>query len=231
MSKSLAEMRQSPRASLPERAYALCLAQGLVAEAQSLEEERAVLAVEPPPSDPDVPQPPRRMSEAPPEPDPRIAEIDGRLEALWGEMREHTGELRLRGVSDGEWRRWVAAHPSREDNKRDDAAAYGFCNADDLADDLGTYAASWNGDPLGEGDWEFIANRAAPGDVKELCRIVVQMHEVAGAQAPKGSPRATSATSLNVTAQPSPGPSASASSGSSDGSPASDTSTSTPTGT
>lgn len=227
MSKSLAELRASAHTSLPERAYALCLAQGLVAEAQSLQLERDYLAV-PAGDDGEQQGSPKRNGEGP---NPRLAEIDARLEELWAEMREHTGELRLRAIPAGEWRRWVDTHPAREDNKVDESAAYGFCDADALLADLAKYVQSWNGDPLAEGDWEFIANRAAAGDLKELCRVVVQMHEVQGAQAPKGSRTPSSATSPNGTASSSPEPSGSAPSDSSAGSLTSDTSTSTPTAT
>ncbi|GHJ59131.1 hypothetical protein NOK12_16490 [Nocardioides sp. OK12] len=182
MSKSLAELRASTRTSLPERSYSLCLAQGLVAEVQALEEEAADLRTQALTADDDEgSKPPRRIGEGR---NPRLAEIDARKEELFAEMREHTGELRLRGKTAGEWRRWVDAHPAREKNAVDEQAAYGMVNASDLADTLGDYAVAWNGADLGEGDWDFIANRAPAGDIKELCRLVVQMHEVPGARAP-----------------------------------------------
>lgn len=177
MSKSLAELRQSPATSAPERSYRLCLAAGLVAEVQSLTEELAAIAV-PPRTDEDEPAaPPKRMAEG--GESPREAEIKQRLRELWDEMEEHTGELRLRAVDSGAWRRWVDAHPAREDNARDARIAYGACNGDDLIDDLATYAHSWNGDPLAEGDWEFIRSKASGGDLQALAQAVVMMHEVA----------------------------------------------------
>lgn len=190
MSKSLAELRASSRTSLPERAYSLCLAQALVAEVQALEEEEAALRVE-------VQR--RLESDAPKRQaervsDPRLGEIADRKAALYDEMREHTGELRLRGVSAGEWRRWVDAHPAREKNQFDAGAAYGLCNASDLLAALSDYVVSWNGDPLAEGDWEFIANRAPSGDLAELCRLVVQMHETPGVRAPGKSQKPSSET-------------------------------------
>lgn len=237
MAKSLAEMRQSPAVGLPERTKLLCLAQALVSKAQSLADERESLRVDHA-RDQDDKGPPKRSGEGS-EP-PRVKEIDAELEALWAEMREHTGELLLRGTSSGDWRRWAQAHPARQENKgtadkpnwvtdaTDAEVAYGFCNADDLLADLDRYAVAWNGDPLGEGDWEFIANRAAPGDLKEVARIVVQMHETEGVKAPKASPRPSSGSQPNANGSSSPAASASASDDSSAGSLPSDTSTSTP---
>lgn len=192
MSKSLAELRASTRVGLPERTYPLCLAQALVAEAQALENEKRdlILTAEAATENGE----PRRVGERP---DPRIGEIDERLAALFDEMTEHTGELRLRGVDAGSWRRWTDAHPARENgrddkgrpvvNPIDEAIAYGFCDASALLADLGSYVVSWNGDPLGEGDWDFIANRAAPGDLNEICKIIVQLHEATGFRAPHRS--------------------------------------------
>lgn len=184
MSKSLAEIRGSASTSLPERTYRLCLAQALVAEVQSLTTEKANLEAEEPRRNDDEDGPKPRVGQGQ---NPRLAEIKARLEQIIGEMNEHTGELRLRATTAGEWRRWVDAHPARETglDKRgvpilhpaDADVAYGFANASDLLDNLGAYVVAWNGEPLQAGDWDFIMGKAAGGDLKELCRIVVQMHE------------------------------------------------------
>ena len=180
MSKSLAELRASTRTSLPIWSYSLCLAQGLVAEVQAIEEQLLDLRV--PRRDPDDDGPPRRLAEGP---SARVVELEDRKAALYEEMREHTGEIRLQGKPAGEWRRFVDANPPRKDNKADEAFTYGLCDADALLASLGDFVVSWNGDPLGEGDWDFIANRAPAGDLKEMCRQVVQLHEMPGARAPK----------------------------------------------
>lgn len=214
MSKSLAELRASAHTSLPERAYSLCLAQGLVAEAQSLQQERgdldlerATLTVGRTDENGEASGPPKRVGEGDPprvaEIDARLAEIDERLEVLADEMRDHTGELRLRAIPAGEWRRWVDTNPAREDSKIDEDAAYGLCDSSALLGSLRRFATSYNGDDLGEGDWDFIANRAAPGDLKAICREVVQMHELAGAL-PKGSRKGSSATPPSVSDSSSP---------------------------
>lgn len=171
MSMSLAELRASSRVGLPERAYKMCLASALVAEVQSIVGELAeaeVLAAS------DAPKAPRRVGEA-----PASALLRDRLAVLRDEMAEHTGELTLRGVTEGEWRTWVDEHPARKDNKRDEVIAYGACDADALLDDLDRFASAWNGEPLKPGDWDFILSNAAPGDVKSLVQLVVVMHETA----------------------------------------------------
>lgn len=177
MSKSLAELRASTLTSLPVWSYTLCLAQGLVAEVQRLEEELSDLRVEI-----EAASSPRRIGEGP---DPRVAEIEAKKADMYAEMREHTGELRLGGKPAGEWRRFVDAHPPRPDNKADEMFAYGMCDADALLAALGDFAQAWNGEPLGPGDWLFLAERAPAGDLREICRQVVRMHEMPGARAPK----------------------------------------------
>lgn len=205
MSKSLAELRQSSHASLPERTYELCLSQALVAEAQSLVEEKRALEVGR--ASGDEPAPPRKMSEGK---DPRIKEIEARLDELQDEMREHTGELRLRGVTAGEWRRWADAHPAREDGRDekgravtlpfDEAVAYGYCDASALIARLGDFVVSWNGAELQTGDWEWLEEKTPAGDLKAIASIVVRMHEAAGVR-PMGKSRSgSSATAPSETA-------------------------------
>jgi hypothetical protein len=194
MPKSLAELRASSHAALPERTMELCLSQALVSEVEALDIEKRSLSVETARKDGEESGPKPRKADPPA--DPRVAEIDARLEELYDEMREHTGQLVLRATTGGEWRRWVDAHPARVDDKFDEGVAYGYCNASDLLAALGDYAVSWNGTPLSEGDWEFIENRAAPGDLKVACQTVVQMHEAGGLKAPK-SQRALSVVPTN----------------------------------
>lgn len=209
MSKSLAELRASQHTALPERTMPLCLSQKLVAEVQALQEEQsAIIAAE---RDSDgQPAKPRRQGEGK---NPRLAQIEARFDELGDLMREHTGELRIRAITGGAWRRWVDANPARETGRREDgqpvfhqvdeSIAYGICNAVELYHALSDFVVSWNGDELAEGDWDFIANRAAPGDLNEICRQVVQMHEAVGAKAPL-SRRHSLKTTHDETASSSP---------------------------
>lgn len=209
MPKSLAEMRQSPIVGLPERTVEICLAQPLMAKVQRLTEEieslRLLDAIAPSDEEGHSDEKPRRLGAGV---NPRIAEAEAEREATWEEMREHTGLLRLRGVTSGDWRRWAISNPARDaethGGKVDIAVAKGWCNADAVASDLGRYAVAWNDEPLAEGDWEFIANRAAPGDLKKAVAEVVEMHEGEGMRAPKASPTRSSSNPSSGTDLSSP---------------------------
>lgn len=200
MPKSLAELRASAHTKLPERTYSLCLAQGLIGEVQQLEEERAEIKIAAAGEEGQSKRP-RRGGEGI---NPRLAEIDERLAELYEEMREHTGSLRLRALNSGKWRRWVDDNPARIAeygpkgepilNAIDVAAAYGYCDASALAETLAEYVVTWNDEPLDAAGWAFIAETAAPGDLKELCKIVVQMHETVGSRAPGKSQKPSSKT-------------------------------------
>lgn len=214
MSKSLAELRAEAKPRPMERAYNLCLAQDLVARVQVLGEEKQALALEVGIDDAassddedEKPKKPRRAA------DPRTArikEIDTELEALYEQMREHSGEVVLRARPAGEWQQWVTKNPARfsdqqDENGRaqilsiDEQVAYGMCSAAALLDDLKRYVASWNGEDVTAEDYRYLIDNAAPGDVKEMCRIVVQMHEAVGARAPKASSTSSSATGRRAT--------------------------------
>lgn len=176
MSKSIAELRQSPRVGLPERSYSLCLASALVSEVQALlgeledaQETEAARA-----EGDETAVKPKRMADA-----PRSRQIRERLSELHAEMADHTGSLTLRGVDEGKWRMWVDEHPARDGNERDDSFGYGIANIDALVDDLSTYAIAWNGDSMGPGDWEFIKANAVPGDLRKVAQLIVAMHESA----------------------------------------------------
>lgn len=174
MSKSLAELRQSPRVGLPQRSYQLCVSSAVLGEYQTLLaqlEEAEVTAAAQSEGD-ESKAPPKRMGKG-----SDAARIRARLAELRDELAEHTGTLILRGIDEGSWRLWTDAHPAREGNDRDAAIAFACCNADDLIDDLGTFAHTWNGDALGPGDWDFLKANAAPGDIKTLAQLVVTMHE------------------------------------------------------
>lgn len=174
MSRSLAELRASGPPTRPERSKSLCLAPHLVAEVQALSEELATITQR------QATAGPKRAGEGE---DPRAAEIRDRLAALLDEMAEHEGELRLRAnLTDGEWRRWCNEHPPRPEDDpardRDDRVAWGFCNADDLLDNLHLFVHSWEGEPVSEADWrEVIEPRTATADKAEAAQMVVVMYE------------------------------------------------------
>jgi hypothetical protein len=175
MPMSLADLRLNAPKSRPERSVTLCLAPHLVAEVQIITSKMAEI-----PSPGAAGQRPRRSADGE---DPRAAELRERLEQLLEEMAEHEGEMRLRANrSDGEWRIWCNEHPAREEgepgHERDQRVASGFCNADDLIDDLGTYAAEWDGDPLTGNDWaDIFEPNIASADKAAMAQSVVAMYE------------------------------------------------------
>lgn len=186
----LSEMRSRGGSRRPTRTVEMCLAQNLVAEAESLSREKVELMIDAGRADESRP---RKMSEgALP---PRADEIDARLEAIFGEMRERTGTLTLRAESPGAWRRWADEHPARyvetdEDghpvyNVIDLDVASGYCDASALLDRLRDFAEAWNGEPISDDDWSYLMDNAAGGDLKDACRRVIDMHEAGGSAAPK----------------------------------------------
>ena len=214
MSKSLADLRAAKdrKPSLPTRIVKVCLDQDLLADIQRLTAERRDLAVSAAVAD-DADEaksaedgsdgPPQRL--AGPPPPPRLAEIDAELEPLYERLRETEGELLIRAGDGGAWLRWKDAHQAREGNELDDRLAYGYCNASDLASDLGKYVVGWEGDDFGPGEWDdWFAAKVAPADIGAIVSAVVEVHE-ARVTAPK-SPSTSSAPPTSATDSPSPAP-------------------------
>lgn len=220
---SLADLRSGARsAALPERAYQLCIRRDLLARTDSLVDElqSALSAAQ-------MKSGPFRVGEQPES--PRVQEIRAELGDLYDEMDDATGELVLRAVPDGVWRRWVNTHPAVEGDQRDEQVAYGLCSADALAGDLGTYAVSWNGEPLADGDWDLLAPNISGGDLKQLVAIVVQLQEAV--EDPKLRRLVSLGAPTSNAAEPSPARLADPPPSSTDESRPSDTSTTTETTT
>lgn len=202
MVKSIADMKAEASAAEPVEVLSepieLCLAQHLVAKIHTLIAEKQNLAPGKPKriEDPEAAARVRKGGQSKPKPHPRVAEIDAEVEAAYDEMRDYTGILRLRRSESGDWFNWTATHEPREGNALDEEVAYGYANATDLIADLGTWAATWNDEPIE--DWPFIASRLTPGDLKKLAKRVVSMHEGEGA-VPKSRP-ASSGDQTSATA-------------------------------
>lgn len=179
MSTSLSDLRKQKDApsSLPTRIVTACLDQSLLSDIQRLTAERADLqtqdALSRSASD-DGDGRPRKMGERA---NPRIAEIDAELVPLHQRLRDAEGEILLRATDGGSWLRWKDQHPARKDNDLDERLAYGFCNAADLADDLGNYAVSWNGDEFAPGDWDWFVKKIAPADIGACVSAVIELME------------------------------------------------------
>ncbi len=173
MTKSLADLRASGPQSRPQRSVRVCLAPHLVAEVQSVSTRLD-----------DLEQASRTQPRRQAEPrDSEIAALRHRLEELLDQMAEYEGEMRVTATrTDGEWRRWANEHPARGEDQpghdRDQRVSAGFCNADDLLDDLAVYVTDWEGQPLDSGDFGKLFDPViASADKAELARAVVALYE------------------------------------------------------
>ncbi len=231
---TLAELRAARPAHRAERAFTICLSPHVVAEVEALSEELERLTLEAVTGGSGDAEdgPPRKMGES--TRNERADEVRDRLADLLEKMSEDEGELRVRAVDDGTWRRWVSAHPARDKEQdpagfaRDFEIAGGYCNADDLIDDLAVWAFTWDGEPLSEGDWAVLSATIARPDKKQIARGVVAMHEQMGFELPKWR-AGLSATLKRSPSGGSRAPSADPPVSSSAESPQSDASTTTPT--
>jgi len=207
MSKTLADLRKEKdqRGSLPTRIVTICLDQELLADIQRLTAEKRDLEANLPRSVEDddqgedaTPARPRRQGEGG-KVRARLDQIAAELEPLYQRLRDTEGELLIRARDGGSWLRWKDAHPAREGSDVDERLSYGFCNATDLAGDLGRYVVSWNGEEFAPGEWDdWFAAKVAPADIGECVRAVVELHE-ARVGAPK-SPSVSSEPEMSETA-------------------------------
>lgn len=194
MTKTVAELRANKPTGRPLRTMSVCLKPELMAEVQALTAEHdRLLALVPAPVDEDGDEkdgPPGRMGGESPEAkreradaEAQVSEIRDRLAALLDEMAEYEGEMTLRAnLSDGEWRRWLNAHPARSEgepgHERDDRVTVGFCNADALIDDLGTFVHQWNGEHITATDWAEVFEPAiGTADKATMATRIVELYE------------------------------------------------------
>lgn len=204
MSDALANLLASPDTARPERDVEVCLAQGIPSQigalAQELDELEAASFRGA--SEESADKPLRKMGQSQ---DPRVGEIKAEMERLSEVMRKHTGKLSVaKVISQGEWRRWADANPAREDGRDDHgrpvlngydmSVTGGYCNATALLERLGEFATKWDGEPLSEGQWDALAAKAHPGDLKSAATAVVSIYEGDGAKALPKSFSGSSAT-------------------------------------
>lgn len=182
MPKSLDDLENDPNLSLPEFTYKMCVNGKLIAKLQKLQAELGDLAMDavrdrPVSDDGETKGPPPRLGQRTGD-TPRMQEIKGEIGALWDEMAEYTGELRLRLMPPGAWQQWLDDHPARDKNERDLEVAGGLCNADDLIASIPEFAIAWNDEPMKSGRFDSILRpKAVFADMKAIARQLVQMHE------------------------------------------------------
>lgn len=195
MSKSLSELRLSPDVGRPEKPYDICVAGKLAAELEEADRELFGIEEQLQVAQGDRERSSRRLGEKPPEADlqQQAQAAAERSDEIRRRMTEHTVTLHLVGKPSGEWRRWAAAHPARDEEqdeggaKRDQRYAGGWCDIDALIADLGGYTEGeerrpgwierYGEEPASDEWWQFVAANAAPGDLTMLASTVVGMHE------------------------------------------------------
>ena len=122
--------------------------------------------------------PPRRLSEP-------LEDIDGDLERVREAMDEQrkiiaSGVVRLviKGLTRGEFRRLLVAHPPREDDPFDEQAGY---NVDTFGDELiracivKTLAHELNGGEPVENEWDVWADEMTNGQWEEVFRACLRL--------------------------------------------------------
>lgn len=183
---TLAELRARANKALPTHVQVITLDQDLVADIQRLEAERDDLTNDMRRTDGDgnrtgEPTKAGQGSHSV----ARLEEIASELAARYDQMRASEGELLVRAITGGEWQRWKDEHPPREGNVTDERIGWGLLNASDLLADLGLFVVSWNGEPLGEGDWQMLADQMPAGDLRDVTSAVIALHERSGVRIPK----------------------------------------------
>lgn len=217
---TLAELRaQSGPQPLPRTTKTVTLVEGqhLLAESEALSEEAQDLAREEmslksrtsrTDAEGNQSGPPRKAGEGAADVR-RLEEIAARFEAIKARLPEiadelaaFQGEVGLVGLTGGDWQRFKDEHPPREEaadeqgnrplNRNDSTFALGFCNSTAVFNALGKFVSTWDGEPVSAKDWDdWLAERIAYADRRDLIAAVVQMHERKAARSPKsrsGSP-------------------------------------------
>lgn len=181
MAKKLAELRSEGPAR-PERSLVVVVGEGVrhVAAIMQMQDqlEAAVTRMT-------TDGGPRKMSEGVPG---EVTELRDKIAAEATAMGEYEGTLLIRATRpDGDWRRWCNEHPPRAVDTpgrdrdveltgwSDGSRSVARCNADALLLDLDTYVVEWEGEPLGEGDFDRLG--ISGPDQKQIARLVVDMYE------------------------------------------------------
>lgn len=225
MAKSLAEILAEPMIERPRRSEKFEVYAGkgleLYAEIQRLSAEHDRIIEE-------AAERPRKMGDGVP---PEAQALRDRMRELAHQAEDYKGTIVLANKrTEGEWIQWRIDHPGREKGhggyREDMAITLGWCDSDALIEDIGTYAESWNGEPLTKAAFDALGIDRL--DKKVMARVVIGWYEVRDDD-PKASLSDLSALLTRFASSDSPESSESQSDDSSAGSPESSTSTSTTT--
>ena len=212
---TLAELRaQSGPKPLPRTTKVVTLVEGqhLLAEVERLSEEHGHLAMEAAnlkrrvngDEDGNRTGPPLKSGEGAKltgrldEIEARQTEIKERLEHFADDLAEVQGEVGLCGMEGGDWQRFKDKNPPRRErfdtpdgassevNENDLKFTGGVCDSSALFAALGKFVETWDGEPVGQNDWdEWLGAKIAYADRRDLVSEVVGMHERGLGRSPK----------------------------------------------
>lgn len=188
MSKSISEMRASGHVRRRTRDHTICLDVDLADEYRRLRGEllEAAAALE---EEKGKPQAPGRLGtrekaalKAARE---KVEAKGAELDVIADQMAEFEVTVTIEQAETEAWNDWAAANPPREQEPDElgrraliirDAQRGGRVDFDALVKALPTWVVALNGKPVANGDWEWIASNAAPGDMDDLAAEVLELH-------------------------------------------------------
>ena len=166
MAKTLAELRQSEYVGLPERTYPLCMAGKVAADVEELEAQLDAL-------------PERTANGGQGQRVGRKSDqrrIEEEIEKLREVMNDHLVPIRLQAKAGHDWRAFIAEHPPREKDALDQRTGF---NVDEVIANLDQFILHVSGEKLKKGEWAWVVENAADGDLKEMTRLLIDMHNTA----------------------------------------------------
>lgn len=184
MPKSISELRAGGQVRRRTRDHTICLDSALSDEYRRVRQELLELAGEHELQREGSAQPGRLGSRS------KVTKADveakgAELDEIADKMAELEVVVTLEQAETEAWNDWAAANPPREREPDEagrrsleirDAQHGGRCDFDALIRDLSTWIIALNGAPVGDGDWEWVVSKAAPGDIDDLAQDVLDLH-------------------------------------------------------
>lgn len=188
MPKSISEMRADGHVRRRTRDHTICLDVDLADEYRRLREELydATAALE---EETSKPRPQGRLGtrysaeiKAKRE---QVTELGTQLDAIADQMAEYEVVVTLAQAETESWNDWAAENPPREQPADElgrralmirDAQHGGRCDFDALVKALPTWVIALNGNPVVDGEWEWVVSKASPGDIDDVAKDVLELH-------------------------------------------------------
>lgn len=186
MSKSISEMRASGQVRRGTRDRTICLDVDLADEYRRKREDLYDVAAELEEAT-NGKQAPGRLGSRPAHKAlrERVETLGAELDAIADAMAEFEVVVTLERAETEDWNDWAAENPPREQPADElgrraliirDAQHGGRVNFDALVRALGTWVIALNGDPVTDGEWEWVVSKASPGDIDDVAQDVLELH-------------------------------------------------------